>query len=206
MPSRCALRAIAQILDPNRRICLDHRNIETHTCIVFKGPSMNVSIRTNVSMAAIFILALSLLVSACTSVRLISDYDEATDKALTALQRSTDDFITKLIANANTENNAFEIHEAYYNELDQELRSLEFRVSSIPQNSKTEKLISNIRASILGDGKCTKSGISLRDLHCLPNSSSMGPSKEALAISQQSINSTIRAALALELAKKHGLE
>lgn len=166
---------------------------------------MNLPIRTHALTGVVFILVMSLLVSACTSVRLISEYDEPTDKALTALQKSTDDFITELIANVNTDTNAFGKHDQFYNQVDQKLRSLEFRVSSIPKNSKTMKLVANIRASILGEGKCTKEGNSLRDLHCLPANAARGPSKRALELSLINVNQTIRAALALELAKKHGL-
>ena len=101
-----------------------------------------------------FILSLLLSIFACTSVKLISDYDEPTDKALTAIQQSTDDFITKLITNAPSKENSFENQKNFYDDADQQIRRLEFRVSSIPKNSKTSKLVSNIRATILGEGKC----------------------------------------------------
>lgn len=166
---------------------------------------MNLSHPTHATAAVVFILALSLLVSACMSVRLVSDYDEPTDRALTALQKDTDHFIIELIANARTEKNAFEKHAAFYTDLDKQLRSLEFRANSIPNNKKTVELIAKIRASILGEGKCTEEGNSLRDLHCLASNSSKGPPKVALTISQRNVNQTIGAALALELAKKHGL-
>jgi hypothetical protein len=152
------------------------------------------------------LIAVVFSVSACSTVRLVSDYDEPTDKALTALQQSTDDFVTKLIATAPSHDNAFEKHKKFYEETDQQLRRLEFRVASIPKNDQTKKLVSNVRASILGEGKCTEDGGSLRDLHCLPANLARGPSKTALQISQRNVNQTIGAALALELAKKQGLE
>ena len=167
---------------------------------------MKLPIRTHALTGVVFIFVLSLLVSACsTSVRLISDYDEPTDKALTALQKSTDDFITELIANVNTDTNAFEKHDKFYRQIDQKLRSLEFRVGTIPKNSKTVQLVAGIRSSILGEGKCTEEGNSLRDLHCVPDNAVRGPSETALEISRRNVNQTIRAALAFELAKKHGL-
>jgi hypothetical protein len=151
-------------------------------------------------------LALFLLAAACTSVRLISDYDEATDKALTSLQQSADTFITKLVAHAPSEKNAFDRHKSFYEAMDQELRKLEFRVASIPKNGKTVKLVASIRASILGDGKCSEEGVSLRDLHCQPAGLARGPSKVALEINRRNVNQTIGAALALELAKRQGLD
>lgn len=167
---------------------------------------MQITNRRCTSAFSLFLVAVVLAVSSCSTVRLISDYDEPTDKALTALQQSTDDFVTKLIANAPSEENTFEKHKKFYDEADQQLRRLEFRVASIPKNDQTKKLVANIRTSVLGEGKCTEGGGSLKDLHCLPANSARGPSKTALQISQRNVNQTIGAALALELAKKQGLD
>ena len=165
--------------------------------IAFRRPARSLSV---------LLVAATLITSACSTIRLISDYDEPTDKALMALQQSTDEFITKLIANAPSEENAFEKHKEFYEDADKEIRRLEFRVASVPRNDSTKRLVSNIRASILGEGKCTTDGTSLRDLHCFPANLARGPSRAALEISQRNVNQTIGAALALELAKKQGLE
>ncbi len=149
---------------------------------------------------------LSLLLSACSGVKLISDYDEPTDKALTSLQQSTDDFITKLVADAPSEKNSFAKQKQFYENADEQLRRLEFRVTSIPKNSHTVKLVGNIRASLLGEGKCSAEGNSLKDLHCNVEALAKGPSKKSLELAQRNLNQTIGAALALELAKKQGLE
>lgn len=167
---------------------------------------LNTAILTRINRSSLICLLLVGLLSSCTTLRLISDYDEPTDKALTALQKTSDDFVTKLIATAPSDANAFEKHTKFYDDTDQLLRQLEFRVSSIPKNSQTMKLIADVRAALLGEGKCTEEGGSLRDLHCIPASRAMGPSKVSLQISQKSVNQTIGAALALELAKKQGLE
>lgn len=167
---------------------------------------MQISLRRSISIFSLFIVAAAVAISACSSVQLISDYDEPTDKALTALQQGTDDFITGLLANARSEDNAFEKHKQFYDDADKQLRRIEFRVSSMPKNDQTKKLVANIRAAILGEGKCTENGGSLRDLHCLPANLALGPSRDALLVNQRNINQTIGAALALELAKKQGLE
>lgn len=153
-----------------------------------------------------FCAALLLLLSACSSVALVSDYDEATDKALTALQQSSDDFVMQLAARAKSDANAFDANKSFYEETDRQLRRLEFRVSSIPRNGKTMQLVAKIREVLLGDGKCSPEGSSLRDLHCLPDNRAKGPSKAALLIAQRNINQTIGAALALEIAKRQGIE
>lgn len=165
--------------------------------------TFNLARLTHSSLIAVVLVS---LLSACSTVRLISDYDEPTDKALTALQKSTDDFITKLIAAAPSDGNAFDKHTTFYEDADQQLRQLEFRVTSIPKNEHTTALVAKVRAALLGEGKCTAEGASLRDLHCIPESRLKGPSKVSLQIAQRSVNQTIGGALALELAKKQGLE
>jgi hypothetical protein len=150
-----------------------------------------------------WLLAVLVIVS-CTTVRLVSDYDEPTDNALTAIQKSTNDFITSLLANAPSDANEFEKHKAFYADIDQQLRQLEFRVNSIPANTHTVKLVNDMRAVILGEGKCTDESASLRDLHCLPENAQQGPSKRSLEVQQRHINEALAAALALELAKKQG--
>lgn len=167
---------------------------------------MQNAFRRHTNTLSLFVVAVTIVLSACSTVRLISDYDEPTDKALTALQQSTDDFITKLIVSAPSEDNAFEKHKIFYDDADQQLRRIEFRVASIPKNDKTKKLVADIRAAILGEGKCSEDGVSLRDIHCLPANLARGPSRAALEINQRNVNQTIGAALALELAKKQGLE
>ena len=147
----------------------------------------------------------SILLAGCAEVKLISDYDEVTDKSLTTIQQKTDDFIETLITQSGTNKAAFSKHQDFYSDIDQQLRRLEFRVNSIPRNDKTIDLFKKIRLVILGEGKCTAGGTSLRDLHCTPANKGKGPSAIALAICRLNVNQTISAALSLELAKKQGL-
>lgn len=152
-----------------------------------------------------WVLAAALL-SGCSGIVLISDYDQETDKGLMALQQKADDFVESLKGVTGTDAGAFAKHQVFYEETDRDLRRLEFRVSSIPKNKHTEKLVADIRSALLGKGLCTTEGTSLRDLHCLPASKDKGPSKASLDVAQRSVNQTISAALSLELAKKQGLE
>ena len=108
----------------------------------------------------------------------------------------------------------FEQHQAFYEDIDRDLRELEFRVGSIPRNDDTVKLVEDIRKVILGtpaepgspSTECTTDGTGLRDLHCLPASRARGPSVTALEIARRNINQAISAAISLEVAKKQGLE
>jgi hypothetical protein len=154
----------------------------------------------------LFALTLCVALSSCTQFSRISGYDEATDKALSALQQSCDDFITKLIVTAPSQQNAFKLHTSFYDSMDEQLRRLEFRVGSIPQNERTVKLVADVRTVILGSGNCSNDGSSLRDLHCRADAAATGPSAGALRIAQRNINQTIAAALSLEMAKKYSLQ
>lgn len=167
-------------------------------------------------------------VTGCSGVTLISDYDPDTDKQLTALQQSTDAFITKMTAEIpkwekgkKSPKNAYDSQKKFYADFDEKLRQLEFRVQSIPKNSKTQKLVADIRSAVLlpeaQEKMCEEEGLlvkegeeteftSLQSLHCLRENKAQGPSRRSLEISQRNINQIIGAALALEVAKKQGTE
>lgn len=147
-----------------------------------------------------------LLFSGCLTFPSVPTYDEMTDKNLTALQQATDDFIVKLATESNPTARTFQTNQAFYIDADKQLRHLEFRANSIPNNTQTVKLVEDIRAVILGRGQCSAHGTSLKDLHCTPSNQIKGPSPTELAIVQRNINQTIGAALALEIAKKQGFE
>lgn len=147
----------------------------------------------------------AILLAGCAEVKLISDYDDFTDKSLTTIQQKTDDFIETLLTQSGTNKAAFSKHQDFYNDITQQLRRLEFRVNAIPRNDKTIDLVKKIQLAILGEGKCTAEGNSLRDLHCMPANKGKGPSATALAICRLNVNQIISAALSLEVAKKQGL-
>ena len=144
----------------------------------------------------------AILLTGCAEVKLTSDYDEVTDKSLMTIQQKTDDFIETMMTQAGTKKAAFSKHQDFYSDIDQQLRRLEFRVNAVPRNDKTIDLVKKIRLVILGEGKCTAEGSSLRDLHCMPANKDKGPSAIALAISRLNVNKAISAALSLELSKK----
>jgi len=144
----------------------------------------------------------AILLAGCAGAKLVSDYDEVTDKSLMTIQQKTDDFIETLITQSGTKKAAFGKHQDFYSDIDQQLRRLEFRVNAIPGNDKTIGLVKKIRLVILGEGKCTADGASLRDLHCMPANKVKGPSGISLAICRLDINKAISVALSLELAKK----
>ncbi len=149
----------------------------------------------------IVIAITALLVTACSDFRFISDYDQETDRSLTSIQRKTDDFIESLIRDFGAEEASFAENATFYEGMDTDLRRLEFRVTSIPDNQHTVELVENIRLVILGDPG-SPDGQSLRDLHQMPRDPDLGLNPTVLEVARRSINQTISAALSLELAKK----
>lgn len=154
--------------------------------------------------SSLYVLLVLTIFVGCAQVRLVSDYDEFTDKSLTVIQQKTDDFIESLRMKAKTDEAAFDKHLEFYEEIDRDLRRLEFRVGSIPNNERTIKLVRDIRMVILGEGTCSEDESSLRSLHCLSENKDQGPSAKVLEIARRNINQTISAALNLELSKKNG--
>ena len=151
----------------------------------------------------VLLAALPLALTSCSTLQLISNYDEVTDQSLTSIQKKTDDFIVALKKNFETSEGAFDKHSTFYEHLDRDLRQLEFRVASIPNNHETVSLVAKVRAALLGTAE--EKG-SLKDVHSSPSNRNNGSSTIALEIAHRHINQTIKAALMLELKKKQGLE
>jgi hypothetical protein len=165
---------------------------------------VTVPVPQRVLLVCLFLLLSFVGLSGCAGMRLVSDYDEATDKGLTAIQQKTDDFIDLLVRKAGTADASLAKQQEFYDEMDRLFRRLEFRVASIPGNDHTIDLVKKARLVILGEGKCSEEGVSLKDLHCLPENRDKGPSATVLEISRRNINQALTAALSLELAKKLG--
>lgn len=142
-----------------------------------------------------------LLLSGCT-IRLVSMYDEVTDTSLTEIQKKTDSFIEKAKANDESQASSFANSKAFYEEIDKDLKSLLFRVGSIPKNKEMESLVRNIQLLIVGDQEAPK-GTSLKELHQItPSGGVKVINSTAFALAQRQINQALHAALSLELAKK----
>lgn len=126
--------------------------------------------------------------SAC-SVKLISSYDETTDKAVTALQRKTEAHLIGLEAVEGLPECKYEKHKSFYDEAKVDVSAIAVRAAAIPQNDITTESVA-LLASSLG---------SLEKLHkiaCL--------SKDQIAPLRIQFNTSFTAILKLELAKRRG--
>lgn len=101
-----------------------------------------------------FALALFTL-SNCTSIRLISDYDEITDKAVTALQEKVMKSLVKIERNVGTPEADYEKFKSFYEESKVDLSTLKIRADAIDKNTIVQQQI----------GELTKMTDNLEALH-----------------------------------------
>ena len=138
-----------------------------------------------------FVLSVIFLVfaTACASIQLVSDYDAETDKALTALQRKIETLFVKLESRAGTEAAKYDKFTAFYEDVQVDLSALEMRNAIRPKNDLTIKQIGLLKDSINKMEELHKIGIS---------------APEMVQPIRDTINTSLRAMLKLELAKKRG--
>lgn len=160
--------------------------------------TMNLMIPTKLALMLLF-----LALAGCTTVRLVSDYDEVTDKSLTEIQKKTDDFMENLSKHHGTSATSLDSNKEFYEEIERDLRILSFRVGAVPNNKQTIELVENLKVGILGDPS-NPTGTSLKELHQLQKNRDNGIPETTLRIAQRIINQLFTAALSLEIAKKRG--
>lgn len=138
-------------------------------------------------IAAIFVAA-GMALSGC-AIQLISKYDEATDKAVTALQKKTEAHLVALEAVQGLPECKYEKHKQFYEEARVDISAITVRAAAIPKNEITTQQ-AGLLAGNLG---------SLEKLHrmaCL--------SGDQIAPLRTQFNSSFTAILKLELAKRRG--
>lgn len=137
--------------------------------------------RSRIELWAI-VLAAAVL-AGCT-VTLISSYDEATDKGITALQKSVDGLMSQLDQDPVPDYNAVK---KTYDAIRSDLNSLRLRNEARPKNILTVKQLDELKASLDTLEGQHKAG--------RLNQAMVGPARDIL-------NQTFRAILKLELEKK----
>jgi hypothetical protein len=133
-------------------------------------------------------VAMAVALPGC-AVRVISGYDETTDKAVTALQRKTEAHLVSLESLENSPECAYDKHKIFYDEARVDVSAIEVRAAAIPQNEITTEQIRLLAQSLNSLGKLHKIG-------CL--------SKDQIAPLRIQLNSSFISILKLELAKRQG--
>lgn len=97
---------------------------------------MNILPGSRTAVATATLWCVLLLCSACT-VQFISDYDEQTDKAVTALQRKTERHLAALQRNAQPGKCEYGRFEKFYEEAQVDASAIVVRAEALPRNTLT---------------------------------------------------------------------
>ncbi|HVA58101.1 MAG TPA: hypothetical protein VNF92_09445 [Gemmatimonadaceae bacterium] len=138
-----------------------------------------------------------LIAAGCTTVRLVSDYDETTDRDVSALQKLVDDSLTAL-ARQSAPACLFAAHRQFYTAVHSALNALAMRNRARGAgNAATTDQIAVLD---------TVEFAALEHLHRLAGARTPAVCMDSvgLALDRQAIDQSFEAILRLELAKKRG--
>lgn len=137
----------------------------------------------------------------CALFKPVANYDPPTAETLMQLYVETDDFIDLLVDSIGTPGAGYERNKPFYKVMDRKLRRLEFRVSSIPHNERSDSLVKTIEAVVIGRGVCDSTAKSLQGVHACDL---LGDplTRGVLASRRISVTRAFRAALLYENEKK----
>jgi hypothetical protein len=138
-----------------------------------------------------------LAAAACTTVRLVSDYDETTDRDVSALQKLVDDSLTALVGQS-TPLCLYAAHRQFYAAVHSALNVLSVRNRARgPNNGPTTEQIAVLD---------TVQFAALERLHGIAATRTPPACMDSagVALDRQAIDQSFEAILTLELAKKRG--
>lgn len=134
------------------------------------------------------LLLLGLLLSGCSAVKLAGDYDEQTDRGVTALQRSTESFLVKLESVEGDMVEPYAQNKSFYGQTKVTISSLRIRADAMERNSLTVRMLDRLQRNFDAFAADHKEGIN----------------KQELPLYRGGFNSQFTAILTFELAKKRG--
>ena len=150
---------------------------------------MNIDrVRNSYTLLSAALLTTALALSGC-SIKLISTYDETTDKTVTALQKKTETHLVALEAVEGLPECKYDKHKQFYDEAKVDISAITVRAAAIPKNEITTEQTVLLLNSLKGLEK-------LHKIACL--------SKDQIASLRTPLNSSFTAILKLELAKRRG--
>ena len=143
------------------------------------------------SLSIIFIFA---ALSGCT-LKLISSYDEETDKSVMALQRKIETFLVRLEGLDGSPECKYDHHKAFYAGAKVEVSAIQVRAAAMPENEITIEQVGLLSESLSTLEKLHKGKLK-KGRNCF--------SIEEIEPLRQGFNASFTAILKLELAKKRG--
>lgn len=135
----------------------------------------------------VLLVALTIL-SGCT-IKLVSDYDENTDKAVTQLQKDLETFFVTVASQTGKPACQYDNHKKFYQDSAVAISAIEVRAKALDKNEITVEQVGLLKDSL-------NSLEQLHKLGCFTGNQ--------VANLRDSFNTSITAILKLELAKKRG--
>jgi hypothetical protein len=136
----------------------------------------------------IAVLFISLALSGCAGIKLVGEYDEQTDKGITALQKGMEMFFVKLESVEGDMAAPYKTTSAFYGETKVAISSLRIRADALERNSLTVRMLDRLQTNFDALAIDHKEGIN----------------KQELPLYRGGFNSQFTAILTFELAKKRG--
>ncbi len=137
------------------------------------------------------LLCLAVVVlTGCTTIKIVGDYDEQIDKGITALQKDTEAFLVKLESVPGAKLDGYDKNKAFYGNARVAISSLRVRADATERNSLTVRMLDKLRNNM--------------DRFEGDHSSKEGINKSELPNYRGGFNSQFTAILTFELAKKRG--
>lgn len=117
-----------------------------------------------IQMAQIsIVLSIFLIVQSCTSVRLISDYDEITDKTATELQEKVSNYFVKLERTVGTNEADYNNFVESFDEFKVDLNTLEVRAAAFDKNRIVQEQVLQLKVMVLKLEELHKKGFATYD-------------------------------------------
>ncbi len=139
-----------------------------------------------------FVLLASLALVSCSSVRMLSEYDEILDLGTSDLQRRVETFLFEMEAKAGTAAGEYAANRAFYDAVRVEHTVLRSRAQAVPKNALTVEQLDLLGSSL----------DKLRELH--ERGGANGLPREVVEPARAALTTQFVSILKLELAKKRG--
>jgi hypothetical protein len=109
------------------------------------------------SILSSFLILTMILSQSCTSIRLISEYDEITDKTVTEVQEKVSSYFVKLENSVGTKESSYKNYEEQFEQIKIDLNTLEVRAKAIDKNRIVIKQVEELKNMIANLEKLHKS-------------------------------------------------
>lgn len=136
------------------------------------------------SVMALLVLALN----GCVSIKMVGEYDEQTDVAVTQIQRKMEQFLIGLERNIGKETASYANNTKFYDEIMADVVAARVRVAAIPENDYINQQLGFLRLNIIN----------------LENTHKFGITRDDIPLIRTTFNNSCTSILRLELAKKRG--